>query len=87
MKGNIKGRASVCERCGEHLRVKQLSWFTRQPIGLKCIAEENALKNTMRLIGLNINNFQDVGAEAYAKLKSQVARHRASNNSVSNGTE
>lgn len=75
MKGRSTGLTSnICERCGEPLRVKQISWFTRQPIGLKCIAEEDALKSTMRQVGLNINDFQDVGAEAYTELKAKISK-------------
>jgi hypothetical protein len=68
---------STCDRCGENLRVRQTSWFTNETIGLKCMAEEDALKNTMRLIGLNPDEFEGIGAEGYAKLKKEVAEKRS----------
>ena len=60
---------SKCERCGENLRIRTTSWFTNETIGLKCMAEEDALKNTMSLLKTNPDEYNDCGREQYEKIK------------------
>ena len=67
---------TACDRCGESLRVRTTSWFTNETIGLKCMAEEDALKSTMRLLGMNPDQYEGKGKEAYEQLKKEMTKNR-----------
>ena len=74
MKKNTSGTSgiSTCGRCGENLRIQTRSWFTDDILGLKCIAKEDALKNTMCLLNMNPDEYKNCGREQYEKIKQTV---------------
>jgi len=77
-KGPMKNTSGIttskCERCGENLRIRITSWFTNETIGLKCMAEEDALKNTMSLLKMNPDEHKGCGREQYEKIKQIVSQ-------------
>ena len=50
--------ANVCERCGEPLDARTMSWFNTETICMKCARKEDKLKQKMRERGMNPDDYE-----------------------------
>lgn len=51
----------TCDRCGEPLSIRILSWFNGDTIGPKCMAEETAIKEALKAKGEDTLQYEDCG--------------------------
>ena len=52
---------NTCDRCGEKLGVRTMSWFTNECIGMKCMEEEEKIKDAIRKAGKRVSDFEGIG--------------------------
>lgn len=51
----------TCDRCGEPLHVRILSWFTGETIGPKCMEQEKVLKEALKAKGEDTLKYEGCG--------------------------
>ena len=59
--GGLFFEKSNCERCGGSLEGRIMSWFTEETICLKCSEKEDKVKEKMRKIGMNPDDYEGLG--------------------------
>ena len=51
----------TCDRCGEPLNVRTLSWFNNDTIGPKCMEKEKAIKEALKARGRDPAQYEACG--------------------------
>ena len=61
MKSDDFFKKENCDRCGNNLNIRTMSWFTDETICSVCSDKEDRIKQQMRMKGLNPDDYEGCG--------------------------